>query len=172
MHRTWTTTPLVITALATLASCVTVQAPTATPSTPGTHPAASPPHRQDAADPRLVRAPAHEALELIAPSPGTRVPGTASPSASAPVGQGRTPPEATPTAPPTGIPTDPAGARSSPPRVPGHGQVPLPLLAPPEDRDWGALGAGEADLCALGGRYGRWPADSAQARVCERAYGR
>ncbi|MGV9572128.1 hypothetical protein ACWDRX_22415, partial [Streptomyces nigra] len=31
---------------------------------------------------------------------------------------------------------------------------------------------GNADVCALGRKYGGWRADSQEARICDQAYGR
>ncbi|MDF3299622.1 hypothetical protein [Streptomyces tropicalis] len=159
MHRTTTTSTLLITvAVSALSGCVTVRQQ---PPAPGIRAAASGPSapRPDGtAEPRAVQAPAREALERVGPQH------PAQPTA-------RTPAAA------TGTPERPAH-RAGPdhpdaPPAPRHHHTPLP----PHFRLPGSLHAGpgpahpNADLCALGHRYGGWKADSPESRICRQAYG-
>ncbi|MGW3957558.1 hypothetical protein ACWEKM_43315, partial [Streptomyces sp. NPDC004752] len=70
MHRTTTAAALWVTVtVSALAGCVTVQRPP-TAGPPGTAPAQpSAPRPDGSAEPRVVQAPAREALEMVGPSP-------------------------------------------------------------------------------------------------------
>ncbi|MGW2775555.1 hypothetical protein ACWC4C_24060 [Streptomyces olivaceoviridis] len=147
MHRTTTTTAalLVTVAVSALSGCVTVRdaAPTGSPSRPtATRPDGS-------AEPRVVQAPAREALERTGPS--------GRPEPSGPPARHRTPAAPEVTHRPPAPPGPPLPAPSRRPHTP----VPLP---PPAV-------TGPPDVCALGRTYGGWRKDSPQARICAQAYG-
>ncbi|MFE4372675.1 hypothetical protein ACFRMN_31460 [Streptomyces sp. NPDC056835] len=106
--------------------------------------------------PLIIEAPAKEALEAVVPPPA---PGAA-PHSSA---------EARP----------PAQDRSAPDRASGSARPPA---APrperrtqdhPQEQRHSAPSSTPAirDVCALGERYGQWPKDSPQARICRDTYG-
>ncbi|MEU6680071.1 hypothetical protein [Streptomyces sp. NPDC046853] len=151
MHRTTTTaaTLLASVAVSALSGCVSVERHPA----PGPSAASAPPPapRPDGSSrPRVVEAPAREALELIGPprDPAPRATGTA-PSISAVPSRTARPPQ-----------------RSTPPPH-RHGQRPvaaeppaLPTAAPTN-----------ADLCALGKQYGGWQPGSPESVICDNAYG-
>ncbi|WP_307824897.1 hypothetical protein [Streptomyces sp. M2CJ-2] len=128
------------------------------------HPAA--PHPDGRARPQVVQAPAREALEMIAPSRPTEPP----PSPSH-----RTTPAAPSPAPERTAPSDvrdrrtvpalPAAGRTAPPRRPAPDASEASEAVRREVRE-------QADVCALGRKYGRWQADSPQSAICEQAYGR
>ncbi|MFF9089791.1 hypothetical protein ACF1BE_25840 [Streptomyces sp. NPDC014991] len=153
MHRTTTTAALLVTvAVSALSGCVTVRHPTAPGPQPGSassQPAA--PRPDGSAEPRVVQAPAREALETTGPS---RNPGSSGPRA----------PLRTRTAPPAAHrpPLPPAAPHPDRPRRP-RAEAPG---RPPSLR----LPTG-TDMCALGERYGGWVNDSPQAAVCEQASG-
>ncbi|CAL9364656.1 hypothetical protein SUDANB58_00726 [Streptomyces sp. enrichment culture] len=168
MHRTTTTATLLITvAVSALTGCVTLQrppapAPSATPTTP------SAPRPDGAPEPRIVQAPAREALGRTGPSRPAEPP----PPPSAPR---RTPPPA------AAPPREPSAARPEPrprparperrkpsPRAPRPPRAGLPDVTKPAGR--GA--PGNADVCSLGRTYGGWRADSPEAVICRQAYGR
>ncbi|WP_254407385.1 hypothetical protein [Streptomyces sp. GMY02] len=120
------------------------------------------------AQPQIVQAPAREALEAIVPdrspepaplsSPEPRPP-TADPAAEPPADAA---PEQAPRADrPRGGPAPVRPPRERPREQPERKRSPAPPGAPAP-----AL----ADVCALGEAYGRWPADSPQARICARTY--
>ncbi|MFF3897503.1 hypothetical protein ACFYY3_30960 [Streptomyces sp. NPDC001812] len=154
-------------AVTALAGCVTVQRPPAAGPPAGVpHPTV--PHLDGRARTQVVQAPAREALEMIAPSRPTEPPASpahrATPAASAPT------PAPERTAPPE------ARDRRTAPARPATGRTPPPKRPAPH-----ASGASEkvrrdmreqADVCALGRKYGRWQADSPQSAICEQAYGR
>jgi hypothetical protein len=157
VHRTTTTATLLVTvAVSALAGCVTVQRPPASGPPPApSQPTA--PHPDDEADPQIVQAPVHEALETVGPSrqPEPRTPGRHGPSATTPAEQ----------------PTAPHSHRRPHPRAahPGsghHGQprVEVPDVSRPVPRN--------TDVCALGREYGGWQADSPEAVICKQTYGR
>ncbi|WP_240529672.1 hypothetical protein [Streptomyces mangrovisoli] len=157
MHRTTTTATLLVTvAVSALAGCVTVQRPTAAvPSQAPSRPSA--PRPDGSADPQIVQAPAREALEMAGPSrrpsarPTQAVTARAAPApAAAPVHH----------APAPRADFDP---RPRPP-APRHHRSLLPGVDAPA--------GGSPDVCALGRRFGGWSADSAEATICERTYGR
>ncbi|MFE6486387.1 hypothetical protein ACFVGN_26130 [Streptomyces sp. NPDC057757] len=153
MHRSTTTATLMVTvALTALSGCVSVQRPPAS-GLPPTPSGPSVPRPDSEAEPRIVQAPAREALTLIGPSRKL--------AASAPAPRRATPPPpaaAAPAAPrrPRPVPRAerprPAPRVSVPPAVP---EIPT-----------------AADLCALGRKYGGWSSDSPEAVICEGAYGR
>ncbi|MFF3885356.1 hypothetical protein [Streptomyces sp. NPDC001914] len=152
MHRTTTTaTLLVAVVVTTLSGCVTVQRPAAsgTPAAPARHTA---PHTDSKEGPRIVQAPAREALERVGPSPES------SPDTGA---RHRVAPPPRPVAPP------------APPR---HAR-PAPRPEPPHPRHRTAVRPGapavpkRPDVCALGRKYGGWTADSPEAVLCARTYG-
>ncbi|GAB2792648.1 hypothetical protein GCM10027073_26120 [Streptomyces chlorus] len=163
VHRKTTTAALLVTvAVSALAGCVTVQRPPA-PGPPAGAARLSEP-RPDGRTRQAVQAPAREALEMIAPSRPTKPP--ASPSH-----------RATPTAPapqrtapfddrnPRPAPGGPAQGRTASPRA---SAAEVSEAANAVRRDL----RGRAEVCALGREYGRWPADSPEAAICEETYGR
>ncbi|MET8246813.1 hypothetical protein ABZV31_21745 [Streptomyces sp. NPDC005202] len=157
MHRTTTTATLLVTvAVSALSGCVTVQRP------PASGPAAAPsrpsaPRPDGSAEPRIVQAPAREALELIGrprtPKPAVR---SQAPAASTPpTEQHRRPsPHSRTHHQPHPAPRHPSQAR--PPRI----ELPDVSQSVPKN----------SDVCALGRRYGGWKADSPEATICRQAY--
>ncbi|WNM33830.1 hypothetical protein RKE30_27390 [Streptomyces sp. Li-HN-5-11] len=160
MHRTTTTAALLVTvAVSALSGCVTVQRPPA--ADPPAAPARSSAPRPDgSAEPRVVQAPAREALEHVGPTrPPKPAERTTAPAVSAPLAEQRRPPSA-----------------HHHGRHPSH-RVPAPHhRRPPQPRGESHGGARPAphatDVCALGRQYGGWKADSPAARICGQAYGR
>ncbi|MEU6777233.1 hypothetical protein [Streptomyces sp. NPDC046759] len=156
MHRTTTTAALLATvAVSALSGCVTVQRP-ATPPAPtrGTAPPLPTAPRADgSAEPRVVQAPAQEALEMTGPS---RRPKRAAPTV--PRRRAEEPPVVhRPPAPP-----------AAPPRArehPRQSHTALPDLPQPVPRT-------PSDVCALGRKYGGWRTDSPESVICDQAYGR
>ncbi|WUJ39232.1 hypothetical protein OG780_34555 [Streptomyces sp. NBC_00386] len=153
MHRTTTTaTLLVAVAVTALTGCVTVQRPPASgpPAAPAGRTA---PHPDSKGGPRTVQAPAREALQRVGPS---REP---SPDAAA---RHRVAP------PPRAV---------APPAPPRHAH-PAPLPEPRQPRHRTAVPPGAPDLgkhpdvCALGRKYGGWNANSPEAVICAKTYGR
>ncbi|CAL9643360.1 hypothetical protein SUDANB150_06375 [Streptomyces sp. enrichment culture] len=165
VHRTTTTATLLVTvAVSALAGCTTVRGPAAAdPSAAGAR--SSAPRPDGPAEPRVVQAPAREALEMIGPSLAPERPG-GEPS--------RTKPPAAPSA-PHRAPVDRA-----PEQRPARPAAPEPTRAPATSRprvpelpglSGGGTG-GKADVCSLGKQYGGWRPGSPEARICEHAYGR
>lgn len=159
VHRTTTTAALLVTvAVSALSGCVTVQRPPA--ADPPAAPARSSAPRPDgSAEPRVVQAPAREALERVGPSSPRPAARTTAPAVSAPLAEQRRPPSA-----------------HHHGRLPSH-PVPAPQRRrPPQPRGEVPGGARPAprttDVCALGRQYGGWKADSPAARICGQAYGR
>ncbi|MFJ9538912.1 hypothetical protein ACIRPX_16810 [Streptomyces sp. NPDC101225] len=154
MHRSTTAAALLVTvAVSALTGCVTVSRAPA-PGPPPAPPRPSAPHPDGAAGPRIVQAPAREALEMVGPSR------SAAPTAP----ERREPPRATaparrPAAPrPSRQPSRPRAARpTAGSRRPPHVELP-------------DLGGG-TDVCALGRQYGSWREDSPEAVICEQTYG-
>ncbi|MFB6847114.1 hypothetical protein ACFCXS_19960 [Streptomyces sp. NPDC056373] len=171
MHRTTTTATLLVTvAVSALSGCTTVPrsgapGPSAAPSRP------SAPEPEGAAETPIVQAPAREALLLIEEA-------SRSPEAAAPAPR--------PAAPP-------ASSRHSGAPQPGHHDVrprparperPEPAPRRPQRSDVRdaseavrrdiekSVPSDNADVCALGRRYGGWRADSPEATICRDAYGR
>ncbi|MEV7224165.1 hypothetical protein AB0N98_30320 [Streptomyces sp. NPDC093681] len=164
MHRTTTTATLLLTvAVSALTGCTTVRGP-AVDDPSGAGARSSAPRPEGPAEPRVVQAPAREALEMIAPSP-TPERATGEPR--------RTPPSAHRSA-PHDPPATRAPGRSARPAAPGPTRAPaaprprVPDL--PGRADAGA--GGKADVCSLGKQYGGWRPGSPEARICEQAYGR
>ncbi|WP_373298801.1 hypothetical protein [Streptomyces flaveolus] len=163
MHRTTTTATLLVTvAVSALSGCTTVQ-PASGPAD-GARPSAGRP--DGPADPRVVQAPAREALEMIGPTPS---PGDASEEPR------RT---ARPTAPAR---SEPPAARPEPrsrparpeaPRRPG-GTSQKPRVEAPDVPSLTGGGTGtQSDVCSLGRQYGGWRPGSPEAAICEQTYGR
>ncbi|MFG3249975.1 hypothetical protein [Streptomyces sp. NPDC048187] len=168
MHRTTTTATLLLTVtVSALTGCTTVGGP-AVDAPSGAGARSSAPRPDGPAEPRVVQAPAREALEMIGPSP------TAERAAGAPR---RTKP---PTA--SAAPHDPPaahtpGRRPARPAPPEHIRAPDPTRPRPRPRvpdlpgTSGAGSGGKADVCSLGKQYGGWRPDSPESRICEQAYG-
>ncbi|WP_217169738.1 hypothetical protein [Streptomyces sp. AC512_CC834] len=168
VHRTTTTATLLVTvAVSALTGCTTVRGPAvADPSAAGAR--SSAPHPDGPAEPRVVQAPAREALEMIGPSPdpdrATGEPRRTNPPATAPA------------------PHDPPAARARPeertsrPAAPEHTRGPATSRpeVPDLPRSPGKNGktGKNADVCSLGKEYGGWRPGSPEARICEQAYGR
>ncbi|MFE1024873.1 hypothetical protein ACFW5I_09955 [Streptomyces sp. NPDC058818] len=171
MHRTTTTATLLVTvAVSALTGCTTVQGPTAAdPSAAGAR--SSAPRPDGPSEPRVVQAPAREALEMIGPSGPSRTPDhasgeprrTASPEAAPPQRKPpatRARPEQRPRTAHPGAPEREQGRERSRVEVP---DVPRPT----------GRGTGEnTDVCSLGRQYGGWRPGSPEAVICEQAYGR
>ncbi|MFG2681007.1 hypothetical protein [Streptomyces sp. NPDC048392] len=165
VHRTTTTATLLVTvAVSALTGCTTVRGPApAEPSAAGAH--SSAPRPDGPAEPRVVQAPAREALEMIGPSPAPDRT-TAEPRRTK-----------APAAPPP--PHDPPAARA-PEHRPARPAAPERTRAPATSRPGvpglpraSGHGTGEnPDVCSLGKRYGGWRPGSPEARICEQAYGR
>ncbi|TFV31696.1 hypothetical protein E4K10_07195 [Streptomyces sp. T1317-0309] len=152
MHRTTTTAALLVTvAVSALTGCVTVQRPPASGPPPSPTLPSAPPRRQHG--PPRRPAPAREALEMVRPSEPPS-PFRTGPNRSAPPAPGIAPP-----APRPHPPADPQPRRTGQ-RVRCSCRRPSP--GAPEN----------ADVCALGRRYGGWRPDSPEARICRSAYGR
>ncbi|GHI09306.1 hypothetical protein AQI88_31585 [Streptomyces cellostaticus] len=163
MYRTTTTAALLVTvAVSALAGCVTVQhtaAPGGPPDNAPSRPAA--PRPDGSAQPRVVQAPAREALEMVGPSPHPEHTTPADPHRAAP-------PPAAPPAPPAAHrpPSPPAAAHHHPRPHPDHPRRPrvhVPNVPPPASK--------ATDVCALGRKYGGWRKDSPEAVICEGTYG-
>ncbi|ANP53746.1 hypothetical protein J2Z21_007966 [Streptomyces griseochromogenes] len=160
MHRTTTIAALVATvAVSALAGCVTVHRPPA-PGRPADSQTSRPaaPRPDGSAWPRVVQAPAREALELVGPSrrPGHTAPATPRRAVPAP---------AAPPA-PHRPPSPPAAARhhhQPRPVRPRRPRADVPQVAPPAAKAPG--------VCALGRQYGGWRKDSPEAVICEGTYG-
>jgi hypothetical protein len=156
VHRTTTTATLLVTvAVSALAGCVTVQRP----PTSGPPPAPSRPsvpHADDESDQRIVQAPVNEALQMTGPSrqPEPRAPDQHGPPTAAPTEQ---PPAPHPRRRPRPRPAHPESGHHGQPRV----EVPDPPKSVPKN----------ADVCALGKKYGGWRADSPEAVICKQTYG-
>lgn len=160
VHRSTTTATLLVTAaVSALTGCTTVQAPAA-PAPRATPARPAPLHPTGHTRPEVVQAPASEALALIGPS--------------------RRPDPARSAAPPAPSHTSrpaPAAPRPQPQRraphhpgadTPREQRVPVPDVARQLPGEAGA----NADVCALGRKYGGWRPDSQEARICDQAYGR
>ncbi|MET9355730.1 hypothetical protein ABZY14_22510 [Streptomyces sp. NPDC006617] len=165
VHRTTTTATLLVTvAVSALTGCTTVRGPAAAdPSAVGAR--SSAPRPDGAAEPRVVQAPAREALEMVGPSP-TPEHATGEPR--------RTKAPAPPSArhrPPAAGTTD---QRPAAPAAPEHTRAPAPPRPRvPELPGGSGEGTGsKADVCSLGKQYGGWRPGSPEARICEHAYGR
>ncbi|MGC9379366.1 hypothetical protein [Streptomyces sp. MH13] len=152
-------------AVSALTACTTVQGPPAAdPSAAGAR--SSAPHPDGPAEPRVVQAPAREALEMIGPSrapsrPSGRASGEPRRTAPPPAPPQRTPPTVR-----THPEQEPRPARSKAPER-AHGaerpRVLVPGVPPPLGRN--------ADVCSLGKQYGGWRPGSPERVICDQAYG-
>ena len=161
VHRSTTTATLLVTAaVSALTGCTTVQAPLASaPRATPVRPA--PPLPSGHTHPEVVQAPAREALALIGPSRRPDPKRSAAPAA--PSHTSRPAPAA-----PRPQPEKRAPRRPAPTTVPREPRVTVPDVARQLPQDAG----GNADVCALGRKYGGWRPDSQEARICDQAYGR
>ncbi|NSL80794.1 hypothetical protein FHV95_10653 [Streptomyces coelicolor] len=164
VHRTTTTATLLVTvAVSALTGCTTVRGPAAAdPSAVGAR--SSAPRPDGPAEPRVVQAPAREALEMIGPSP-TPEHATGEPRRTK-----------APAPPPARHRLPAAGATERRPAAPA---APEPTRAPATHRPrvpelpggTGAGTGGKADVCSLGKQYRGWRPGSPEARICEHAFG-
>ncbi|MGW0712297.1 hypothetical protein ACWD4G_41210 [Streptomyces sp. NPDC002643] len=172
MHRPTTTATLLVTvAVSALTGCVTTKHPPP-PVVPPAPSQPSEPRPDGTTETQIVEAPAREALELIGPprkpTPSTSEapePATSTPAAATP------PP--TPSAP---QPPRPQEKRPAPPDRQQHREpsksaaeveippVPEPFPTEPPKKN--------ADVCALGHKYGGWGKDTPQSLICKDVYGR
>ncbi|MEU6123453.1 hypothetical protein [Streptomyces sp. NPDC047123] len=157
MYRSTTTAALLVSMAvsAAVSGCVSVERPTG--SGPAAATASPPAPRADGRSrPRVVQAPAREALERMGPPPrpAARRSAAAAPSPAPPA------PPARP-APPPSRHTPEAAARR-----PGAG-ADRPATPPRTP----TVPSG-ADVCTLGEAYGNWNPDSPQAVICRDVYGR
>ncbi|MER6526538.1 hypothetical protein [Streptomyces sp. NPDC001508] len=154
MHRTTTAAALLVTvAVSALSGCVTVQRPP-TAGPPGTARAQqSAPRPDGSAEPRVVQAPAREALEMVGPSRRPESKERVAPSAPA-----ASPSPRQSSSPPARPRPQPHRTPASRPRADAPGRY-RPAPAAP-------------DVCALGRHYGGWHPDSPEFHICERTYGR
>ncbi|MEV7147856.1 hypothetical protein AB0O05_15320 [Streptomyces sp. NPDC093084] len=159
MHRTTTTAALLVTVtVAALSGCVTVQRPAAPGSPPGSAPLQpSVPRPDGSAEPRVVQAPAKEALEMVGPSRPSRRAAPASPRTAVP------PPPPPPAHPHSAAPHAAAPQPQPRPRRTLGPRAEAPGLSGPVPK--------APDVCSLGRQYGGWPQDSPQARICDQTYG-
>ncbi|MEV6422445.1 hypothetical protein [Streptomyces sp. NPDC051662] len=142
-------------AVTAVSGCVAVEPhPSPGPSPrPGTSSGIQPP---GAPEPLIIEAPAREALEAVVPP--------SAPKAAPPSSAGARPP---------------AWDRPAPDRTSGSTRPPVmsrperrPQDHPEEQRHTAPSPAPVVtDVCALGERYGQWPKDSPQARICRDTYG-
>ncbi|MET8452766.1 hypothetical protein [Streptomyces sp. NPDC005209] len=155
MQRTTTTATLLVTvAVSALSGCVTVQRPPAPGPSVGTVPSpASAPRPDGSAEPRVVQAPAREALEMVGPARRPTRAETPQPRRPA------TPATPRRLSPPRAHPRPQPHRQASP-----QPQAEIPAVSP-------ALPA-PPDVCALGRQYGGWRPDSPQAAICAQTYGR
>ncbi|MFE3824810.1 hypothetical protein [Streptomyces sp. NPDC059092] len=123
-------------------------------------PAAAPSTGPGGAEPHVVQAPVEEALERIAPtrgvvpdaSPGARRPAPGHGAGGRPASAERSPAPSSP------------GLREQPREAAHERSVPrLPATLPSVPT--------LTEVCAFGEGYGRWPADSPQARICRGTHG-
>ncbi|MEV6960552.1 hypothetical protein AB0M97_15390 [Streptomyces sp. NPDC051207] len=158
MHRTTTTATLLMTvAVSALTGCVTVPRPPA--PAPPTAPVRPPLPRPDGrAEPRIVQAPAREALARVSPGREAAPAGPATRRPAAPVPQRAQQPERARQAPRT----------RSPRPEPRRPRVDLPALPELIRKQV----PGTTDVCALGEVYGGWRRDSPEAAICRRTQGR
>ncbi|WP_425597533.1 hypothetical protein [Streptomyces tendae] len=165
VYRTTTTATLLVTvAVSALTGCTTVRGPAAAdPSAAGAR--SSAPRPDGPAEPRVVQAPAREALEMIGPSPSPE---------RADDAPRRTQPPVAPSAPHRPPAARAPEQRPARPAAPEHTRAPAAprprvpdLPGPSGDRT-----GGRADVCSLGKQYGGWRPGSPEARICEDAYGR
>lgn len=170
MHRPTTTaaaTLLVTVAVSALTGCVTTyhpppaQAPPV-PSRP------SEPRPDGTGDTQIVEAPAREALALTGPPRSPTPAASTQPRAAAPATASTAPEPAAPApAPP------PRRKRQTPPQRYGPPPATRPHVdIPPLPENIPARPPGNADVCALGHKYGGWGRDTPQAAICKDVYGR
>ncbi|EST21013.1 hypothetical protein [Streptomyces roseochromogenus] len=152
---TTTAALLVTVAVSALAGCVTLQHPATSAPPPYPTPALPAVPRPDgSAEPRVVQAPAREALEMTGPSRHPKHPAPPSP---------RRPAEAPP------VTHRPPVAPAAPPHPRPHPEIPpqphtnAPVLPNPAPKAPG--------VCALGRQYGGWREDSPESQICDRTYG-
>lgn len=156
MHRTTTTATLLVSVAVTAVSgCVSVERKPAQGPAPVSAPPPAP-RPNGSARPRIVEAPAREALELIGP------PGRPAPSAT---GTAATVPAAPPRTPRAEQPEQPEPSGSSPHRHSDRAGIPAPPTLP-------SAAPSVLDVCALGEEYGNWQPGSPEAVICEGTYGR
>ncbi|MGV9566911.1 hypothetical protein [Streptomyces sp. NPDC003480] len=154
MQRTTTSATLLVTvAVSALAGCVTVQRPPA-PLPPWAPSRSSTPRTDGSVAPRVVQAPAREALEMVGPSRRPSPPGA----------DARRTPRPAPTIERTTAPHHRSTSPQPGHEHPGH-HTEVPPAAP------GPL-PGNPDVCALGRSYGGWRPDSPEANICRGTYGR
>ncbi|CAM5605966.1 hypothetical protein LZP81_08145 [Streptomyces parvulus] len=167
VHRTRTTATLLVTvAVTALTGCTTVQSPaTADPAGPGAR--SSAPRPDGPAEPRVVQAPAREALEMIGSPPASDGPAARKPRPAEPPAARPRPEPPAPRARPEQRPRPEAPARTERPTPPGPKVPDLP-----HPTSAGRAPGQNADVCSLGKRYGGWRPGSPEARICEQAYGR
>ncbi|MEU6065131.1 hypothetical protein ABZ864_11820 [Streptomyces sp. NPDC047082] len=152
MHRSTTSAALLVSvAVSALSGCVTVQRP----PTPGPPPAGAPsqssaPRTDGSAKPRVVQAPAREALEMVGPPRRPKRSGNPAP-----------PPQLSK---PHRSPAPAAHPAPQPHREPRH-QPPAGIPDVPRSVPQAP------DVCSLGTKYGGWRPDSPEAVICRRTYG-
>ncbi len=173
VHRTTTTATLLVTvAVSALSGCTTVPhsgapGPSVAPSRP------SAPEPEGAAQTPIVQAPAREALLLIeeaSRSPEAAVPATRPAAPPASSRQSGVPQPGHHDARPRPVrPEHPEPAPRRPQR--SHADVRDVSEAVRQDIEK-SVPSNDADVCALGRRYGGWRADSPEATICRDTYRR
>ncbi|MEV7196007.1 hypothetical protein AB0N81_29995 [Streptomyces sp. NPDC093510] len=161
MPRPRTTTALLVSVAvsAAVSGCVSVERPTGAGPTTVTAPPPAP--RTDGKNrPRIVQAPAREALERMGPT------GRPSPKRTA-AGPEPSPPPPSPDRPAAAPPRAPAPA--APVRRPVATRPDAGATRPARTTPPTAKGS---DVCALGETYGKWAPGSPQAVICRETYGR
>ncbi|WEO98722.1 hypothetical protein A6P39_034375 [Streptomyces sp. FXJ1.172] len=156
MHRTTTTAALLVTvAVSALSGCVTVQRP-AVPAPPQDTASALPsaPRPDGSAEPRVVQAPAEQALEMAGPPRNSEHP---APSASHH---------------PVGAPPVANRPRAAAPARPHHRSEPHPRRSHTDVPGVSDPVPQAPDICALGRKYGGWRGDSPESEICEQTYSR
>ncbi len=152
--RTTTSATLLLTvAVSALTGCVTVERPPAPWASVA--PARPPvPGAGGRAAPRIVQAPAREALERVSPSRAAKPgpPATRSPSAPVPRGGGQ----------PDRAQRPPHTRSAYPGYRPPTGLPALPDHVREDVR-------GETDVCELGDKYGGWRQGSPESAICRQA---
>jgi hypothetical protein len=148
-------------AVSALSGCVTVHRPpeSGPPTSVPSGQRDSAPRPDGTAEPRDVQAPAREALEMIGPSRRAqpKAPAPAEPTAQATADH----PHPRPRPHPPAARPDSRHHRRPHVEVPDV-TMPVPKNPVPES----------TDVCALGRKYGGWPADSPEAVICRQTYGR
>jgi hypothetical protein len=157
VHRTTTTAALLVTvAVSALSGCTRVDGP-ATPAPPTDTVPSQPtaPRPDGSARPRVVQAPAREALGMVGPSRHPEHTATPVPRrpAAAPAA-GHRPPHAPPA---------PAAPARPHPDHPRRSHIDVPEAPRPVPK--------APDVCTLGRKYGGWRGDSPEAVICRQAYG-